>query len=734
MEAAQAPRVAPEPAARAVPVVLRSLLAASLLVPLLLLAGAAWLDHRRLVAGAYADVSRLSAIAKEHALKVVETNALVLDRIEDRVHGLSWEEIAAQGDGIYQDLRALDEAIAQIAALHIVRPDGRMEIISLAWPTPQIDVADRSYFRRLAAGESKLVFGEPLRARLTGRIAFTMSRRRGAPDGRFDGIIVGSIHPGYFQAQWHAMDPEGRARFALLRMDGQVLATHPRGESDLIGPPDPATVPRGVREAGYQPAIERLGARGEWLTAFRRVGEHPLVVGVTLSLDRVRARWMANTALTAVLCLLASLALGGVTLLAIRRWRSEQLVLARLSRTAQELREEIARREEAEADLRQAQRLEALGRLTGGIAHDFNNLLTAILGTVHLLEQRLGPEAGERIRKLLGTARDAVNRGAALNASLLAFARRQMLNTTVLDANALVRDFAPLIQRALGEAVTFTLDLDPTLPSCRADAAQLESALLNLAINARDAMPEGGTATLSTRLTRLGPAALAGNPDARPGEYVAIGLEDTGVGMPPEVRDRAFEPFFTTKPVGKGTGLGLSQVFGFIRQLGGHVAIDSAPGRGTRVTLFLLAQPMPPHPTTPPPASARALPAARGTVLLVEDDERVRRVTAETLRDAGFKVLAVSDGQEALALLVRGEPMDVLFSDIVMPGGISGIDLAFASHRLRPGMPVLLTTGYAGAETGGEDHGFEVMAKPYDQSAVVRRIAELIAAAPRGAT
>ncbi|MFC7542980.1 ATP-binding protein [Siccirubricoccus deserti] len=297
-----------------------------------------------------------------------------------------------------------------------------------------------------------------------------------------------------------------------------------------------------------------------------------------------------------------ALALSLTTALAIRRWRSEQRVQARLSVTADELRGEIARRETAEAGLMQAQRLEALGRLTGGIAHDFNNLLTAILGTVHLLERHIGAAADDRVRKLLGVARDAVQRGAKLNASLLAFARRQRLHTESLDANELVQGFTPLIQRALGEAVTLALVLDPELPACRADAAQLEAALLNLAINARDAMPRGGTVTLTTRPARLDQTLLASNPDAKPGDYVAISLRDVGTGMPAAVLERVFEPFFTTKPQGKGTGLGLSQVFGFIRQLGGHVAIDSTPGEGSVVTLYLPeAEELPAAPRRPAP-------------------------------------------------------------------------------------------------------------------------------------
>jgi signal transduction histidine kinase/CheY-like chemotaxis protein len=729
------PTAAAVPARSApVPVALRALLAASILLPLLFLLGTALHDWRRLSGEAYADVSRLSAIAKEHALKVVETNALVLDRVEDSVRGLTWAEIEARSAGLQQHLRALDEGIAQITSLHLARPDGTVVVLSSVWPTPPISIAGRDYFKAIAEGGAQgLVFGEPVVARFTGIVTFAMARRRVSGTDAFDGLLIGSVLPGYFQAHWYELGQSRAVSIALLRRDGQPLVVYPRGDSDLIPRPDPAAIPRGIAQASYVPVIERIGERGENLAAFRQVGEYPLVVAVTLSMESVRAEWLSNTLATGAICLLTAAMLAGVTILAIRRWRSEQRTLLRLAATAEELRAEIGRRETAEAGLMRAQRLEALGRLTGGIAHDFNNLLTAILGTVQLLERHLGSGADERARRLLGVARDAVQRGARLNASLLAFARRQTLRAAALDANELVQGFAPLIRGALGGAVDLALRLQPDLPPCRADAAQLEAALLNLAINARDAMPQGGHCTLSTRLVQLGPEELAGNAEARPGAYVAVSLHDTGTGMSPEVRDRAFEPFFTTKPVGSGTGLGLSQVFGFTRQLGGHVALESEPDEGTTVTLFLpVAAAVDAESdleARQPVAAHTGAPAGAGmSVLLAEDDARVRELLAESLRSAGMQVTEAADGPQALELLRQGVPADVLFSDIVMPGGLSGIELARAARRLRPGLPVLLATGFAGTLAGGDEHGFEVMAKPYDQDVVARRLTDLMAA------
>jgi len=432
-----------------------------------------------------------------------------------------------------------------------------------------------------------------------------------------------------------------------------------------------------------------------------------------MDFDLVHAEWLRLMGSLALICLLAIAALGSASWMALRRWRAEQLALAGLEA-------EIYGREQAEAGMRQAQRLEAVGQLTGGVAHDFNNLLTAILGTVQLLDRHLGEAADARTRKLLDMARDAVRRGASLNQSLLAFARRQSLTPADLDANAMLEGFAPL-ELALAE----------DLPWCRVDASQLEAAILNLAINARDAMPRGGSLRLETRAAWPDAGLLAGNADARPGGFVAIALRDTGTGMLAEVRDRAFEPFFSTKPVGHGTGLGLSQVFGFVRQLGGHVTIESSVGLGTSITLFLPVAAIAarrPLQAPPAPVAAQGVLVARARVLLVEDDARVREVTAEMLREAGFVVVTAADGVQALALLRQGEPFDVLFSDIVMPGGMNGVGLAQEARRLRPALPVLLATGYPGQSLDRELHGFEMLAKPYDQALLVRRMAELTAA------
>jgi PAS domain S-box-containing protein len=413
---------------------------------------------------------------------------------------------------------------------------------------------------------------------------------------------------------------------------------------------------------------------------------------------------------------------------------------------------DVTARRRAEEELRHAQKMEAVGQLTGGVAHDFNNLLTAILGSLAMLERYTAGE--ERATRLLEAARQATRRGAQLSHHLLAFARRQPLRTEPVDSGALLRESATLIRRALGETVALTMRLDPGLPPCRADAAQLQAAVLNLVLNARDAMAEeGGTLAIGNFLAELNAVALAGNADARPGAFVAISVRDTGSGMAPEVMARVFEPFFTTKEVGKGTGLGLSQVYGFVRQLGGHVTLESWPGQGTTVTLWLpvdeTGSRLPHAPPEPDEASPAGPPAAEhlppassvvamtsATVLVVEDEAAVLEATAALLREAGWRVVTSQDAPEALAVLEGGEAVDVLFSDVVMPGGMSGVELARIARRLQPGLGVLLTSGYRPADTTSEEEEegerLELIPKPYERGALLARLDQVLRRARPG--
>ena len=714
----------------------RAMILAALLLPFTFAGLFTWQDWRRANSDADARLERMLAVAQEHALKVVETNALVLDSIAGLMQGMSWSELQMDVARVHAGLMALEQRIEQLRSLHAVRPDGMLFTISTSWPTPEVNLSTRDYFQRHQSGHFGLYFGAPLVGRTTGVLAFTMSRARLDALGRFDGVVLGSVLPSYFEQHWQTLGGQTGGQFSLFRSDGVVLAQYPNAGEGTQRDGARAQLIDLARGSDRVDRLRLTDAAGEeWLAGFRRVGHEPLFVSYAQPRAAIFAAWRQETLVTFILAALVSLALGFLLRQVWQRWSAEQLALARLATTAGELREQIEKREAAEDQLRQAQRLEAVGRLTGGIAHDFNNLLTAILGTVHLLERHLGAGADDRSKRLLSAARDAVGRGAKLNASLLAFARRQPLKREALDANALVTGFEPLLARALGDAVTLRLKLAQQLPACQADAAQLEAALLNLAINARDAMPDGGEVELSSRTAWLTEDDLRNNDDAHPGPYAELVFSDTGAGMSAEVLHRAFEPFFTTKGPGRGTGLGLSQVFGFMRQLGGHVAIRSTPGRGTAVSLFL---PLMAGGAVVPErggASGRAsvVAVASATVLVAEDDDQVREVAAEMLRDAGFRVLAAADGRQALALLERGEKVDVLFSDVVMPGGLSGVELARRVRAARPEIGVLLASGYAAQELGGEAPEFELLAKPYERDVIVRKISAMVRTGRRGA-
>ena len=395
----------------------------------------------------------------------------------------------------------------------------------------------------------------------------------------------------------------------------------------------------------------------------------------------------------------------------------------------QRVADEIARRQETEEALRQSQKMEAIGQLTGGVAHDFNNLLTVILGNLENLGRRL-PRDDERQRFVAAAERGA-GRAALLTERLLAFSRRQPLAPSIVNVNELVAGMSELLQGTLGESISVRTALADELWASFVDSSQLENALINLAVNARDAMPDGGKLTITTANCRLDAAYAAHQNDLTAGEYVGISVGDTGCGMPADVTAKAFEPFFTTKDLGHGTGLGLSQVYGFIKQSGGHVRIDSEVGRGTIVRLYLPRHARPELDANEP-AAARPVPLGLGeeTILIVEDDPDVRTHTSEIVSDLGYRVLAAPDAHSALDLLNEHPEVRLLFTDVGLPGGVNGRQLAEQARRRRPDLPVLYATGYARdaiVDHGWLDPGVEVVFKPFTYSELavtIRRVLE----------
>lgn len=448
-----------------------------------------------------------------------------------------------------------------------------------------------------------------------------------------------------------------------------------------------------------------------------------------IRVERVRnAVWMLTGGMLVALVLILAVAAA-----IIRDTRRRYLVVeqardeARLA--AATAQAEMDARLEAEARMRQMQKMESIGQLTGGIAHDFNNMLAIVIGSLDLAERRIEKDP-ERALKSIDSAREGAQRAATLTARLLAFSRQQPLAPVPLDPNKLVSGMSELLHRTLGEHISVETVLAGGLWTTFVDPGQLENALLNLAVNARDAMPDGGRLTIETANGHLDEAYAASRSEVQPGQYVVICVTDTGIGMTPNVVEQAFEPFFTTKDVGKGTGLGLSQVFGFVKQSGGHVAIYSEPGEGSTIKLYLprhIGPAATQHDTAVP---AEVLPQGRPgeVILVVEDEQRVRHFAVDALRELGYTALSASNGFDGLELVRQQPTLRLLLTDIVMPG-MNGRKLADEAKLVRPNLPVLYTTGYtrnAVVHNGMLDPGVALLAKPFTIAQLAQRVRAIL--------
>jgi PAS domain S-box-containing protein len=396
---------------------------------------------------------------------------------------------------------------------------------------------------------------------------------------------------------------------------------------------------------------------------------------------------------------------------AIRDDDGKIIGFAKVTRDMTEKREARLNLEQTREQLFRSQKMEALGQLTGGLAHDFNNLLTAILGACDLAARNL--DDLDKVKRMLDGIRGSAQRGAGLTRQLLAFARAQPLEIKQIDLKRFLSDVTTLVRPSLRSDIDVVTEISDQLWPVDADAGALELALLNLAFNARDAMPKGGTLKITARNE-----VLNGEPDGLRGDHVALCVADNGSGMTPEVLERIFEPFFTTKNFGEGTGLGLSQLFGFAKQIGGAVTVKSEPGKGAEFTLHLPAS----HGAAS--GATRVNGQARGQVLVVEDDTLVAELAAGMLGELGFKPTVAHSAKEALDQLMGGEKPKLVFTDIVMPGGLSGIELARKVRDRFPELPILLTTGYS--EQVGGQHGFPVLHKPYELESLAAALKKLL--------
>ncbi len=561
---------------------LRGLLAASLAVPALLLALAAWQNFRLVQSQAVERVVIEAGELDEHALSAFRIYPMVLRWVDDRIRGQDWSQVERDAN-LHRFLANL-ETLPQIDAIWIVDAGGHIRLGGRFFPMPaDASMADDDAFAAQRRGGAGVFVGREHVDRLTHDPVFDLSRRLTTAGGHFGGAIILSAAPHYFDDFYAKISNEKEFVACLLRTDGSVLARFPDPGTpltfDLNGPFMRAVASArdgsAFRAASPGDGIERIYAR-------YGISGFPVDIVFGLPTRDLLPAWQANLVNYLLFAVPASLALFGMTWLAARQIQRERVASWRWRTTARRLRREIDRRARTEAELRQSQRIEALGQLTGGVAHDFNNLLAVLQGCLEMLT---GRQADDRLQMRVDLALETVARGTRLTRQLLAFARHQPASVVSLDLNAQLRGMSELLARTVGSGIAIETELAADLWPVNADPTRLELVVINLAINARDAMPDGGTLRIRTANRRL-PAEVSDG-GTRALEFVELEVSDTGTGMSAEVAARAFEPFFTTKKPDKGTGLGLSMADEFARQSGGSATLRSELGRGTDVTLRL---------------------------------------------------------------------------------------------------------------------------------------------------
>ncbi len=685
---------------------LQLMMIASVVLPAALFAYASWISYRDIHAVADERVVRSIDVMQEQALKVFQTVDRTFAEVNEIVRGMPDDAIHTDEPRLHGRLAGIVATMPQLHAILLVGRDGRPLVASNVSAVPDsVSFGDRDYFQAQLDRDGGTYVSDVRSPRLPGIVTdfFDLSRRLESPTGAFNGVIAVAVRPHYFEDFYGLIGQTPGSFYALVRSDGAYLARYPV-PSDRTRRLSAASGLRTAIGQGLDHGLFTVDSEIDGVSrriGFRKLPGYPVYALAGVNSAAMQAEWLTNMGTHLAVGLPVALLVFAVLWVALRRTRR--------------LYDEADRREAAEGALRQAQRLEAIGQLTGGVAHDFNNLLMIVSGSVHRLRRDLD---GEKQMRLLDAITNATQRGESLTRQLLAFSRRQMLQPTVIDLAERLRDLKDMLSRSLRGDIEIRVPVPKRPCLVKVDASELELALLNLAFNARDAMPSGGTLTITAR-----PIVLRGraSEEGLSGDFVAIRVADTGEGIPAEVLPRVFEPFFTTIDIGKGTGLGLSQVYGFARQSGGAATITSAVRRGAAITLFLPRSfESPAQPREPSITAGAALPA--GTVLLVEDNADVVEVASAYFTDLGYSVKTAPNAQSGLDLIEREGGIDLVFSDILMPGGMNGVDLAKTVRRRFPNILVLLTTGYSSSAQDAVRQGFEVLQKPYDLTALERAL------------
>jgi len=692
---------------------LRLMMAATIIVPLILFGFAAWQHYRSISKLADERIERSLDIAAEQAEKVFQSIEIVLSSVGEITQGRTDQTIRLYQAQLSERLRTMVSATQDVRSIWLFDRDGKPLVTSSMYPAPDLNNSERDYFVAQREGDAGTYVGTILKPKVGSEIFFSVSQRRYDSSGEFSGVSAIAISPSVFERFYERLAQNSSASYAMIRADGVVLARYPSAASPGIVLPE---------SSGFRQTISRKPEGGEYTTVsgldgyerrfnVRKLGKLPLYVTSSLEESSIRWEWLNWTLLQLAVGIPVTLLLLIFEYLALRR--------------TMDFYGEVSRREAAEASLRQAQKMEAVGQLTGGIAHDFNNLLTIIIGNLQLLSRQL-PDS-ERFRTKVSAALNGAERAAQLTRRLLAFSRKQPLDPKLTDVDRLISRMSELLGRSLGERHHIEVVRGGGLWQVEVDRTELESAIINLCVNARDASPEGGKITIETANAFLDDTYCKRFDDVHPGQYVQICVSDNGSGMPAEVANRAFEPFFTTKQPGLGTGLGLSQVYGFAKQSGGHVQIYSEPGLGTSVKIYL-PRSLAKQAESQPEALPEQLSGKNETILVVEDDDGVRTYLEEALGQLNYRVLSAPGGAVALQTIEGAQRIDLLLTDVVMPG-MNGRELAESAIRKQPGLKVLFMTGYsrnAIVHHGRLDPGVALIQKPISERELAERLRKIL--------
>jgi signal transduction histidine kinase/CheY-like chemotaxis protein len=683
------------------------------------------------------ELVTLDILLMEESERALQSVDLVLRSVQEKIAAdnittpEAFERTQSSHDR-HELLSAKITGIPQTEALAIIGADGHVISASRDDLTLPQDVSHSDYFLSLRDETEDVAFlGELVQSHNRGTWSIFLARRVSALDGTFLGVIVSSIGIDYFTNLFKALDIGEGAAVSLWRKDGTLLARYP-----LLAGPTQIYRSKIFEKRKRFTTPQTFFVEQSKIDGYNRLvatvagKQFPIVVNVGYAVDTILQDWRRISTLAIAVAMLFFAAIIFILWLLTRQFLAFEALRVAVNQSAAA----DAARIKAEEQLRQAQKLEAIGELTGGIAHDFNNLLTAVIGNLDLLS-RHAEDVNPRLMRWAGSALDAAKRGATLTQRLLAYSRRAPLEPKPTDIVELLNSMFDLLRRTLGENIEIQTVVAAELWPAFVDSNQLDSAILNIAINARDAMDGSGQLLIDVRNMSVARGEFNGRFQDREGDYVMISLRDNGKGMNEDILGRVFEPFFTTKPTGQGTGLGLSQVYGFLKQTGGQIIIESEPGQWTNVKLFLpRATVVEEVPALEQPLGSTHLDAGI-IILVVEDDAEVRAFTVESLKGLGAEVREARDALEALDLLRQDPAIHFLLTDVGLPG-MNGGELARRVALMRPDVKTLFTSGYARQalmHNDRLDEGVQLLVKPFTREQLAQKIRLVLDQAPRRA-